>query len=56
MARPTTATAQGKKRRAFYGRTRAEVRGKMLEALGQQASGGIAFDACKLTFGEFLDR
>lgn len=55
VARATVQTPRGRRRRAFYGRTRAEARGKMLEAISQ-TNGGPAFEAGKLTFGDYLRR
>src|SRR5215212_9405117 len=48
-------TAEGRKRRTIYGKTRKEVAGKLAKALADRNS-GLTFDAGKLTVGEYLDR
>ena len=55
MARYTTHTAKGPKRRHIYGRTRQEVATKLAQATSDQ-SGTLVFDAGNLTLGEDLDR
>src|SRR5688572_22922714 len=53
-AKYTVNTAKGPKRRALYGRTRAEVAEKLTTALSDR-SGGLTFDAGTLTLGKYLD-
>jgi hypothetical protein len=48
-------TAEGRKRRTVYGKTRKEVAGKLAKALVDR-EGGLSFDAGTLTFGDYLDR
>jgi integrase len=48
-------TAEGPKRRYVTGKTRDEVRDKLVEALANRAQ-GLVFDAGALTVGEYLDR
>lgn len=48
-------TADGPKRRYVSGKTRDEVRDKLVEALGNRAQ-GLVFDAGSLTVGEYLER
>ena len=48
-------TAEGPKRRYVTGKTRDEVRDKLIEALGNRAQ-GLVFDAGTLTVGEYLGR
>jgi integrase len=54
-ARYTAHTAGGPKRKVIYGKTRAEVAEKLAKAISDRSS-GLAFDAGRLTVGEFLDR
>ena len=54
MARYTVHTAEGPKRKALYGRTRAEVAAKLTKAMADR-DGGLAFEAGNLTVGEYLD-
>jgi integrase len=54
-ARYTVHTANGPKRRAIYGKTRAEVAEKLTKAMADRDE-GITFDAGKLTLGEYLTR
>lgn len=53
-ARYTVYTPTGPKRKAVYGRTRAEASQKLTKALTDR-DGGLVFDAGKLTVGEYLD-
>ncbi len=48
-------TAGGPKRRYVSGKTRDEVRDKLIEALGNRAQ-GLVFDAGSITVGEYLTR
>lgn len=48
-------TAEGPKRRYVSGKTRGQVHGKLIEALGNRAQ-GFVFDAGSLTVGEYLTR
>jgi integrase len=48
-------TAEGPERRYVSGKTRDEVHGKLIEALGNRAQ-GLVFDAGALTVGEYLTR
>jgi integrase len=54
-ARYTVHTASGPKRKAIYGKTRAEVAEMLAKAISDRSS-GLTFDAGSLTLGEFLDR
>jgi integrase len=54
-AQYTVYTAQGRKRKTLYGKTRAEVAAKLAKALSDR-EGGISFDAGKLRLEEYLDR
>jgi integrase len=54
MAQFTVYTAEGRKRRTMYGRTRAEVAAKLAKALSDR-EGGFLFDAKNLTLGKYLD-
>ena len=53
-AQYTVYTGEGRKRKTLYGKTRAEVGGKLAKALSDR-EGGLAFDAKNLTLGEYLD-
>jgi integrase len=53
-AQYTVYTAEGRKRKTIYGKTRAEVGGELAKALSDR-EGGLAFDAKNLTLGEYLD-
>lgn len=53
-AQYTVYTAEGRKRKTIYGKTRAEVGGKLAKALSDR-EGGLAFDAKNLSLGEYLD-
>jgi integrase len=55
MAQYAVHTAEGRKRRTLYGRTRAEVAAKLAKAVADR-NGGLAFDGNNLTLGEYLDR
>ena len=55
MARYTVQTATGAKRKAIYGKTRAEVSEKLTKAMADR-DGGLVFDADSLKVGEYLDR
>lgn len=48
-------TAEGRKRRTVYGKTRAEVAKKLARALSQRED-GLVFDAGNLKVGEYLER
>lgn len=55
MAQYYVHTADGRKRKTLYGKTRAEVAKRLAKALSQRAD-GIVFDDQGLTVGEYLDR
>jgi integrase len=55
MARYTVETPGGTKRRAVYGKTRAEVRDKLAKALADRAD-GLIFDDENMTVGEYVTR
>jgi integrase len=48
-------TAEGRKRKTLYGKTRAEVAKKLAKALSDRED-GLVFDAGNFTLGEYLDR
>jgi integrase len=52
-ARYTVHTASGPKRRAIYGKTRAEVAEKLTKAMADRDK-GVCFDASIITLGEYL--
>ena len=52
MAQYTAYTAEGRKRRTLYGKTRKEVAAKLAKALSNRES-GLVFDARNLTLGKF---
>jgi integrase len=54
-AQYTVYTANGRKRKTLYGRTRAEVAAKLTKALSDR-EGGITFDADSLRLGDYLQR
>src|SRR5215216_3262326 len=54
-ARYSVHTVNGPKRKAIYGKTRAEVAEKLTKAMADRDQ-GVAFDAGKLTLGEYLTR
>jgi integrase len=51
----TVYTAEGRKRKTIYGKTRQEVAAKLAKALSDR-EGGLTYDAEGLTLGEYLDR
>jgi integrase len=53
-AQYTVYTANGRKRKTVYGKTRAEVAAKLAKALSDR-EGGLIFDAKNLTLGKYLD-
>ena len=55
MAQYSVYTAEGRKRKTIYGKTRAEVSEKLTKALADR-DGGIFYEAGRLTVGEYLDR
>ncbi len=54
-AQYTVYTAEGRKRKTIYGKTRAEVGGKLAKALSDR-QGGLVFDDEGLTVGKYLDK
>jgi integrase len=52
-ARYTVHTASGPKRKAIYGKTRAEVAEKLTKAMADRDT-GVSFDASTITLGEYL--
>src|SRR5829696_5442749 len=55
MAQYTLYTAEGRKRKTLYGKTRQEVAAKLAKALSDREN-GLVFDAGKMTVGEYLER
>ena len=55
MAQYAVHTAEGRKRRTLYGKTRAEVATKLAKALSDRED-GLVVDAGKMTVGEYLKR
>lgn len=55
MAQYSVYTAEGRKRRTIYGKTRTEVAAKLTKALSDRES-GLIFDAGSQTVGEYLER
>jgi integrase len=55
IAQYSVYTAEGRKRKTLYGKTRAEVSEKLIKAMADR-DGGIVYDAGKLTVGEYLER
>jgi integrase len=55
MAQFTVYTANGRKRKTLYGKTRQEVAAKLAKALSDR-EGGLVFDAEGLKLGEYLSR
>ncbi len=55
MGRYTVHTATGPKQKAIYGKTRAEVAGKLTKAMADR-DGGLYFEAENLSVSEFLRR
>lgn len=53
MAQYAVYTAEGRKRRTIYGKTRAEVAASLSKALAAR-EGGTVFDAGSLKVGEYL--
>jgi integrase len=51
----TVYTAEGRRRKTLYGKTRQEVAAKLTKAMADR-DGGLLFDAGSLTLGEYLDR
>ena len=54
-AQYTVYTAEGRRRKTIYGKTRAEVGGKLAKALSDR-HGGLVFDDEGLTLGKYLDK
>ena len=54
-AQYTVYTAEGRKRRTLYGKTRTEVAAKLAEALSDRES-GLVFEDEGLTLGKYLDK
>jgi integrase len=54
-AQYTVYTAEGRKRKTLYGKTRAEVGRKLAKALSER-EGGLVFDDEGLTLGKYLDK
>src|SRR5215213_8116609 len=54
-AQYTVHTAEGRKRKTLYGKTRQEVAAKLAKALSDH-EGGLTFNAGNLTVGEWMDR
>jgi integrase len=54
MAQYVVYTATGRKRKTIYGKTRAEVAGKLARAISNRED-GFGFDSQNLTVGEYLD-
>jgi integrase len=55
VAKSYVYTAEGRKRKTLYGKTRNDVSGKLTKAMSDR-DGGLIFDAGKMTLGEYLDR
>ena len=55
MAQYVVYTAEGRKRRTLYGKTRQEVAGKLAKALSDRGD-GLIFNAGKMKVGEYLER
>ena len=55
MAQYAVYTAEGRKRKSIYGRTRAEVSEKLIKAMADR-DGGMVYETGKLTVGDYLDR
>lgn len=55
MAQYAVYTAEGRRRRTLYGKTRSEVARKLAKALSDR-EGGLTFDAPNLPLGQYLDR
>jgi hypothetical protein len=54
-AQYTVYTAEGRRRRTIYGKTRVEVAAKLTKAMSDRDD-GIMFEAGNLKFGEYLRR
>ena len=54
MAQYAVYTAEGRKRKTLYGKTRQEVATKLARALSDR-EGGLIFDAGNLKLGDYLD-
>ena len=54
-AQYTVHTAEGRKRKTLYGKTRQEVAAKLAKALSDHED-GLTFNAGSLTVGEWMDR
>ena len=54
-ARYTIYTPERRKRKTLYGKTRAEAAAKLAKAIAER-DGGVAFDASRITLGEYLER
>ncbi len=54
MAQYTGYTVEGRKRRTFYGKTRAEVSEQLTKAMADR-DGGMDYEPAKITAGEYLD-
>jgi hypothetical protein len=54
-AQYTVYTDKGRKRKTIYGKTRAEVGGKLAKALSDRED-GLLFDSTNLRLGDYLDR
>lgn len=54
MAQYAVYTAEGRKRKTIYGRTRKDVAAKLAKALSDRES-GLIFDAENLALGRYLD-
>src|SRR5919202_6172700 len=55
MAQYTVYTAEGRKRKTLYAKTRAEVAGRLNKAVADR-DGGLVFDAENLKLGEYMRR
>jgi integrase len=55
MVQYTAYTAEGRKRKTLYGKTRQEVAAKLAKALSDR-DGGTFFDAANQTTGEHINR
>jgi integrase len=55
MAQYTAYTAEGRKRKTIYGKTRQEVAAKLAKALSDREN-GLVFDADNLRLGEYLEQ
>lgn len=55
MAQYTVYTAEGRKRKTLYGKTRAEVAAKLAKGISDR-EGGLTFNAGSLTLEEWMNR